>query len=202
MMKGFVNSFLQRQSLWESPFAILSVRHKHSSTQTKRLFNKHPARLRLNKKLGVDGTADSFPTPQFPANVHTPRFLPNGWSAPPSTAVPSYPFSVSRTQNKPQDAVGFLPVYTKHRYVGLRTTKDIKLRRLTSQISCFVDSKDGTKVTTRIKQISGDRDLFLQELRATLQLSEQSIRVRTGGTVEVNGNYARPVRQWLAGLGF
>lgn len=61
-------------------------------------------------------------------------------------------------------------------------------------------SKDGTKVTTRIKQVSGDRQVFLQELQALLP--SQSIRVRTGGTIEVNGNYARPIRQWLAGLGF
>ena len=69
-------------------------------------------------------------------------------------------------------------------------------------------SKDGTKVTTRIKKIGGDREAFLRELRSVLELPkpknprEDPIRVRVGGTVEVDGNRSREVREWLAGLGF
>lgn len=32
--------------------------------------------------------------------------------------------------------------------------------------------------------------------------AENPIRIRTGGAIEVNGDYAREVRGWLAGLGF
>ena len=46
-------------------------------------------------------------------------FLSNGWSAPPSSeedfVMPKYPFHVERTKNKPNGAVGFLPVYTDYR---------------------------------------------------------------------------------------
>jgi len=69
-------------------------------------------------------------------------------------------------------------------------------------------SKDGTKATTRIKKVTGDQDLFLKELRAVLQMPkpkhprDDGIRVRTGGTIEVDGNHVRDVKEWLTGLGF
>jgi len=68
--------------------------------------------------------------------------------------------------------------------------------------------KDGARVTTRIKRVSGDRDVFLNELRATLKipipknLKEDNIRFRTGGTIEVKGNRVQEVKRWLASLGF
>jgi hypothetical protein len=68
--------------------------------------------------------------------------------------------------------------------------------------------KDGARVTTRIRRVSGDRDLFLNELRATLQIPipknprEDTIRIRTGGTIEIKGNRVLEVKTWLAGLGF
>lgn len=70
--------------------------------------------------------------------------------------------------------------------------------------------KDGTKVVTRVKKVKGDTALFLRELRSTLNLPEpanglasyDSIRIRTGGTIEMKGNRAGEVRDWLAGLGF
>jgi Mitochondrial large subunit ribosomal protein (Img2) len=70
--------------------------------------------------------------------------------------------------------------------------------------------KDGTKVTTLIRKVTGDRDLFIGELRSVLQLhpptsgkaSDDNIRVRTGGLIEINGNRVRELKQWLAGLGF
>lgn len=61
---------------------------------------------------------------------------------------------------------------------------------------------------TRIKKVSGDRETFIKELRAALEIpiynnpNDDVIRVRTGGTIEVRGNHVRPVRRWLAGLGF
>jgi Mitochondrial large subunit ribosomal protein (Img2) len=65
-------------------------------------------------------------------------------------------------------------------------------------------------VVTRIKKVTGSTDLFLQELRSVLNLpapanglaSYDSIRIRTGGTIEIKGHRAREVREWLAGLGF
>ena len=65
-------------------------------------------------------------------------------------------------------------------------------------------------MTTRVKKVTGDRDLFIQELRSVLELPPPKngdprldpIRVRVGGTIEVKGNRASEVTQWLAGLGF
>ena len=68
--------------------------------------------------------------------------------------------------------------------------------------------RDGARQTTRIKKVSGDREAFLQELRAVLQIpkpknpKDDTIRIRTGGTIELKGNQVRPVKEWLAGLGF
>lgn len=68
--------------------------------------------------------------------------------------------------------------------------------------------KDGAKATTLIKRISGDKDVFMSELRTVLDLPEpenpidDSIRLRAGETVEINGNRVREVKLWLAGLGF
>lgn len=91
------------------------------------------------------------------------------------------PFSIQRTGNKPNNSIGFLPVYSSVR-IG------------------------GTKRTTIIKKVSGDKEMFLNELRAVLGIGEHdldSIRVRaSGSTIEVKGNRVRDVKMWLAGLGF
>jgi hypothetical protein len=68
--------------------------------------------------------------------------------------------------------------------------------------------KDGTKATTLVKRIGGDKDSFIHELRAVLEIPEPKnpnddiIRFRAGGTIEIDGNRVREVKQWLAGLGF
>jgi len=171
-------------------------RWKHSSTQLKRLFRKHPAKRRVDERRNRGDKEEEVEAGQQQQHqrrqflpVFEPELLSNGWSAPPpetEAAARSYPFRVSRTENKPRDAVGFLPVYVKYR-------------------------KDGTKATTRIKRVSGDRDAFLRELRCVLDLparqpeqhnSNNGIRVRTGGTIEIDGNRVREVKLWLAGLGF
>lgn len=91
------------------------------------------------------------------------------------------PFRIQRTGNKPNDAIGFLPVYSSTR-IG------------------------GTKRTTIIKKVSGDKELFVNELRAVLGIGQydlDSIRIRaSGSTIEVKGNRVRDVKMWLAGLGF
>ncbi len=91
------------------------------------------------------------------------------------------PFFVKRTGNKPNGAIGFLPVYSSVRL-------------------------GGTKQTTIVKRITGDKETFLNELRANLGLSpddDDSIRMRASGTTfEINGNRVREVKTWLAGLGF
>lgn len=135
------------QSSRSSTFSSLDLtrRFKHSSTQIKRLFRKHPARLRIEGRQGIDRTNPAVVPLQpllFPP-IFTPVFLSNGWSAPPTSVslqqqsefsaletttttttvntshnegiLPNYPFRVQRTRNKPNDAIGFLPVYTKHR---------------------------------------------------------------------------------------
>jgi len=91
------------------------------------------------------------------------------------------PFGIKRTVNKPNDAVGFLPVYSSIRL-------------------------GGTKHTTIIKKVAGDKDLFLLELKAVLGIGvedHESILMRaSGSTIEVNGNRVREVKTWLGGLGF
>ncbi len=86
----------------------------------------------------------------------------------------------------------------------------------------------GTKRTTLIRNVQGDIPTFLSELCAVLNLStgkkgiltsastgkhgggeagrgvnaENPIRIRTGGAIEVNGDRAKEIKKWLAGLGF
>ncbi|CAJ1898379.1 unnamed protein product [Cylindrotheca closterium] len=157
-------------------------RDKHSSRQVKRLFKKNPAARRIENKMGGK-VIESPPEVTYQA-ILEPKMLPNGWNPPPPEGIeiPEYPFKISRTKNKPNDAVGFLPVYSEFR-------------------------RDGARVTTRIKKVSGDRDAFLTALRAALQIptvngKDETIRLRTGGTIEVKGNRVMEVKQWLAGLGF
>lgn len=109
-----------RQRQQQQVVAAATTRSKHSSTQIKRLFRKHPARQRVEERLGINRLGDPPPSITFEA-VCQPEILSNGWSAPPSAdlPLPAYPFSVTRTKNKPKDAVGFLPVYSKMRYVSI-----------------------------------------------------------------------------------
>ena len=140
--------------------------------------------------MRISGRNKTLPN-YIPPNdkLHEPKFevkfLANGWCAPPpkeeaEKAQKEYPFKVSRTGGKPNKASGFLPVYSDFR-IG------------------------GTKITTIVRKISGDREYFLRELRAVLKLSPEStdIRLRASGTVvEVNGNKTKEIKLWLAGLGF
>jgi hypothetical protein len=97
---------------------VLNVqRSKHSATQIKRIFRNHPARLRAEERMGIVHAYLPLHPIQFPRIYEPLLVLPNGWSAPlPAEERPNYPFTVKRTKNKPMDAIGFLPVYTKHRY--------------------------------------------------------------------------------------
>jgi hypothetical protein len=68
--------------------------------------------------------------------------------------------------------------------------------------------KDGTKAITIVKRLTGDKDLFLGELRSVLDMPEPSnpnddkVRYRVGGAIEIDGNRVREVKHWLTGLGF
>lgn len=86
----------------------------------KRLFKNNPARARAKSRQGYDPeTTQPLDPPTFPPIVEEVKILYNGWSAPVSgeVEIPEYPYNVRRTRNKPNDAVGFLPVYSKFRYV-------------------------------------------------------------------------------------
>jgi hypothetical protein len=115
----------------------------------------HPARLRVQERLSNRASiseagatsssasaapslaaaapeASAAPAPSFP-KVFDPELLSNGWSAPPEdqmSVVRRYPFQIRRTQNKPNDAAGFLPVYTYFRYVA-------------HTFSCYANSSHG-----------------------------------------------------------
>jgi hypothetical protein len=97
-------------------------RYKHSERQINRLFRKHPARARVDARLGIErqkATPESIEKakPTYEAVYHEAKILPNGWSKPPPDDFqrPQYPFSLARTKNKPNNAVGYLPVYAKFR---------------------------------------------------------------------------------------
>jgi Mitochondrial large subunit ribosomal protein (Img2) len=155
----------------------LVTRWKHSKRQIKRLMAPHhPAYIR---KHGRPAPPEPLPPPQFaPLADATVVSLPNGWTKPLDASIerPAYPFTVGRTKNKPMDAIGFLPVYSKLR-------------------------KDGTKVITRIKKVTGDREAFLQEVKSVLQMSKP-IRITAGGTIEIPGAHVQKVKRWLTSLGF
>ena len=105
----------------------------------------------------------------------------------------------------------------------------IKTKNILLFLVLFTEHRiHGTKHTTIIRNVAGDVPAFIDELRAVLRLplgkkgilssastgahgggeagrgvnSENPIRIRTGGAIEVNGDCATDVRRWLAGLGF
>ena len=57
-----------------------------------------------------------------------------------------------------------------------------------------------------MKKVTGDKGIFLNELRAILSISaddKDSICLRASGSVvEVSGNRSKEIKAWLAGLGF
>jgi translation initiation factor 1 (eIF-1/SUI1) len=96
---------------------------------------------------------------------------------------------------------------SKRRYADCTKIICMHLFRLFLYGTC---RKDGTKTTTRIRKVGGDSEEFITELRSVLQLPvpksgnprDDAIRVRVGGTIEIQGNHVKPVKVWLAGLGF
>jgi hypothetical protein len=92
------------------------VRSKHSSTQLKRLFLQNPAKRRIARKNDDEKDPGVIPESTLPPVVSDPTILSNGWNVPQSgdNAV-EYPFRIARTGNKPNNAVGFLPVYSEYR---------------------------------------------------------------------------------------
>jgi hypothetical protein len=117
-------------SAYECPISSLNnvtIRSKHSSTQIKRLFKKNPARRRilqkgllLNNNNSSEGEAagqnqNIIPQSQIQPIILEPNILSNGWNPQANVEIPHYPFQVARTKNKPNDSVGFLPVYSEFR---------------------------------------------------------------------------------------
>jgi hypothetical protein len=184
-----VTSQSQTSRLVTGTISTINIRCKHSKTQIKRIFKQNPAFLRVaSRKNFLPKSLTSQPPPVTIEPFFAPTILPNGWSAPPHQSQElilqqrdGLPFLVRRTGNKPNNAIGFLPVYSSIRL-------------------------GGTKQTTVIKKVKGDQGLFLNELRAVLEIGAEdadSIRVRgSGASIEVNGNRVREVKTWLAGLGF
>jgi hypothetical protein len=80
-------------------------------------------------------------------------------------------------------------------------------------IPCLLSLKyrrDGTKVVTRIKKVTGDINAFVRELRIVLNVpapanqlqSYDDIKFRAGNMIEIHGHRATEIRKWLGGLGF
>ena len=93
-----------------------AIRSKHSSTQIKRLFKQNPAKRRIALKQQSTTDEGVIPESTIQPLDADPKFLSNGWSAPiEDAATENYPFQVARTKNKPNNALGFLPVYSEHR---------------------------------------------------------------------------------------
>ena len=98
---------------------------KHSVRQVNHLFQNHPTRLRdvnpLIEATEEESIVNNNCTYQFPSVYSPPHgMLPNGWVAPPSLSPSSsssdfvmqdYSFHIQRTKNKPNNSVGFLPIY-------------------------------------------------------------------------------------------
>ena len=67
-------------------------------------------------------------------------------------------------------------------------------------------SLGGTRATTIIRKVTGDKSTFISEMGIAIGLSEgdlqKSVRIRAGGTIEVSGLHVANIRQWLVGLGF
>ena len=104
---------------------ITATRSKHSSTQIKRLFKQNPAKRRIALKQPTNASDEGvIPESTIQPLVADPKFLTNGWNAliggsaeqtATAAAAEGYPFQVARTKNKPNNALGFLPVYSEHR---------------------------------------------------------------------------------------
>ena len=106
-----LNESIQRTSF--------NARLKHSKTQVNRLFKKNPANIRVSSREDSLRRYSNPDDPQFGA-IFSPIVLPNGWSAPPTDPETlekrdALPFTISRTGNKPNGAIGFLPVYSRVR---------------------------------------------------------------------------------------
>ena len=109
----------------------IQIRHKHSNRQVNRLFRKNPARKRIMSQInGKESPMESKREPIYPPIYEPPGgILANGWSEPPQLSakdqgdesasevfvMPDYPFSITRTKNKPNGAIGFLPIYSDYR---------------------------------------------------------------------------------------
>ena len=70
----------------------------------------------------------------------------------------------------------------------------------------FYHRLGGSKRTTIIRKITGNKEIFEEELKAVLSISpddKDSVVWRAGGTkIELNGNRTSETKAWLAGLGF
>ena len=99
----------------------ITTRSKHSSTQIKRLFKKNPARRRIALRDSQNNPEDEdiIPEGRIQPIISEPKIFLNGWNAPleggGDVQIPDYPFQIARTKNKPNNAVGFLPVYAEFR---------------------------------------------------------------------------------------
>ena len=105
---------------------IISSRNKHSNRQIKRIFKQNPAFHRVSTRNATKPKKDISPPPPvtIEAIFNPTVVLPNGWSQPPLPGNDGdvddimkkreeIPFGVKRTGNKPNGAIGFLPVYSK-----------------------------------------------------------------------------------------
>ena len=118
-----INNNNNNNTFGESSVSFVAIRSKHSSTQIKRIFKKNPAKRRIAAALKrYDESIDHpgvIPEPTIPPLFADPKILPNGWNVPMAGdgegQKSDHPFRVVRTGNKPNNAVGFLPVYSEFR---------------------------------------------------------------------------------------
>lgn len=193
------------------PCVLLQTREKHSKRQIKRLFKNNIALKRIlnrqerekqgnnNNIMDTATTASSTFAENEPPVNEQPLFPPiykpdnilgvSGWSPPPeedsSSSTferPNYPFSLERTKGKPNNAAGFLPIYTEYKL-------------------------GGAYQSTVVRKVKGDLEVFLNEMRIHLGLAPKEfsdmVKIRASGTtVEIKGIHTKEIRSWLVGLGF
>ena len=108
----------------------------------------------------------------------------------PLTYIPTYvPETISSNgwSPAPPSPIMELPFHVK------RTSKGL-------QLPVYRDYRNGnTRVLTILRKYTGDENTLASEMQKVCGGKNVSVRP---GRIEVVGNFARPIKEWLVGLGF
>ncbi|KAK1737100.1 hypothetical protein QTG54_011967 [Skeletonema marinoi] len=172
-----------------------SIRSKHSATQVKRLFKNNPARLQTRGGAPTaDKSSSSTPERVYP-EIFQPTFLSNGWSAPPPPEV------------------------------EIQSIHSVSLGRQGSQIMQWVFYPSTEMSGCTVQSGRHSFGVFRVTSRVSFGITRWHFDIRVDGeawwgrswegsecaesdsypyrwAIEVNGDRAKEIKKWLAGLGF